>query len=182
MSERWVVNNVKGFLERISGCSLKVGANGKPLGFIVFFYDLHCPGCALLDIDLMDYFINLNRRGYIDLYFADYPVHRVELLHAKARVLFKRSIDEYFKALSTIYEGLVKGSLAKDIPGVADSEAEGEVEKVRKCKELARSINVVGTPTILLGRYDREVGVAVFGYDSPDNVMKLIEEVIFEVS
>jgi hypothetical protein len=32
----------------------------------------------------------------------------------------------------------------------------------------------------MVGRYDRDTGVAIFGYDGPDSVMNLIREVIFE--
>ncbi|MFP3238995.1 MAG: thiol:disulfide interchange protein, partial [Caldivirga sp.] len=82
MGDRWVVNNVKDFLSRVDKYALKVRANGQAKGFIVIFYDLHCPGCALLDIDLMDYFMQLNQKGLVDVLFVDYPVHRVEKLHA----------------------------------------------------------------------------------------------------
>ncbi|MFP3194242.1 MAG: thioredoxin domain-containing protein [Caldivirga sp.] len=181
MGDRWVVNNVKDFLSRVDKYALKVSANGQAKGFIVIFYDLYCPGCALLDIDLMDYFMQLNQKGLVDVLFVDYPVHRVEKLHAKARVLFKRDPNEFLKTLNKVYSDMVeRGVLTKDIPGVSDDEANGELQAVDECKRLAKTIKVPGTPTIMVGRYDRDTGVAVFGYDGPDSVMNLIREVIFE--
>lgn len=181
MGDRWVVNNVGDFLSRIDKYALKIKANGNAKGFVVIFYDLHCPGCALLDMDLMDYLIQLNQRGIIDIIFMDYPVHRVEKLHAKARVLFKKNPREFLNVLNRIYSNMIeKGELVKDIQEVNDDEAAGELQAVNECKKLAKSVNVPGTPTIMAGRYDRSTGVALFGYDGPDSVMNLIKEVIFE--
>lgn len=181
MSERWVVNNVKDFLAKIEPYALKIKANGDAKGFIAIFYDLHCPGCGALDLDLMDYFIELNKKGLVDIIFIDYPVHRVEKIHAKMRVLFKRSVEEFLKRLNTIYQEMFeKGVLVRDIEEVSSMEAERELQAVYESKRIAKTINVAGTPTILLARYDRDTGVAVFGYDGPDTIMRLIKEVIFE--
>ncbi|MGC8570759.1 DsbA family protein [Caldivirga sp.] len=181
MGDRWVISNVDDFLSKVDKYALKIKANGNAKGFVAIFYDLHCPGCALLELDLMDYLTQLNQKGIIDIIFVDYPVHRVEKLHAKVRVLFKKNPGEFLKVLNNIYSNMVeKGVLVKDIEEVSDAEAASELQAVNECKKIAKGIKVPGTPTIMAGRYDRDTGVALFGYDGPDSVMNLIREVIFE--
>ncbi|ABW02774.1 thioredoxin domain-containing protein [Caldivirga maquilingensis] len=181
MSDKWVISNVGDFLSKVDKYALKIKANGNAKGFVALFYDLHCPGCALLDVDLMDYLIQLNQKGIIDIIFVDYPVHRVEKLHAKVRVLFKKNPSQFLSTLNRIYSNMIeKGELVKDIQEVSDEEAAGELQAVNECKKLAKLVKVPGTPTIMAGRYDRNTGVALFGYDGPDSVMNLIREVIFE--
>lgn len=181
MSDKWVVNNVRDFLSKVDKYALKLKANGSAKGFVVIFYDLHCPGCALLDLDMMDYLIQLNKKGIIDLMFIDYPVHRVERLHAKMRIIFKRNPEEFLNMLNKVYSDMVeRGILVKDIPNVSDDESEVELQAVNECKKLAKTINVQGTPTVLAGRYDRDTGIAIFGYDGPHSIMNLVREAILE--
>ena len=182
MGDKWVISNVGDFLSKVDKYALKIKANGNAKGFVALFYDLYCPGCALLDLDLMDYLIQLNQKGIIDIMFVDYVVHRgIEKLHAKVRVLFKKNSSEFLNVLNKIYSNMVeKGELVKDIQEVSDEEAASELQAVNECKKLAKSVKVPGTPTIMVGRYDRNTGVALFGYDGPDSIMNLIREVIFE--
>ncbi len=99
-----------------------------------------------METDLGDYFKELRNKGGIDIIYVDFPVHKVDMLHAKARVIYKRNPDDFLKLIDSVYGDMInKGNLVKDFD-VNDAEAKLELENVKNCKLAAQSIGVKGTP------------------------------------
>ncbi|GGP21660.1 hypothetical protein GCM10007981_14370 [Thermocladium modestius] len=178
MSDRWVVTNIRDFMEKATRCGMVFKAVGNPKGSIIIFYDMYCPGCALMETDLGDYFKELRNKG-IDIIYVDFPVHKVDMLHAKARVIYKRNPDDFLKLIDSVYGDMInKGNLVKDFD-VNDAEAKLELENVKNCKLAAQSIGVKGTPTVVIAKYGRETATAVFGYLGPQEIMDLVTRELF---
>lgn len=179
MSDKWVITNIKGFIEKAAECGLAFKANGNSRGAVIIFYDMYCPGCALMEMDLGDYFKELRSKG-VDIIYIDFPVHKVDMLHAKARVVYRRNPEEFLKVLDSAYGDMInKGNLIKDLD-VSDNDAKAELENVRNCKSTAQSIGIKGTPTIIIAKYGRDTATAVFGYIGPHEVMDLVSRELFQ--
>ncbi|MGC9153719.1 MAG: DsbA family protein [Vulcanisaeta sp.] len=178
MSDEWLIRDIRSVQDRVEkvGLSFKVS---NPRLLIVVFYDLYCPGCALLEDEAGDYLTTLFNEGKASLYFVDYPVHRgIEKLHAAFRCIYRRNPQAFLDALRRHYEAYLSGKLGKS-EAIADSSdpcINEELPRVMEAKSLARELGAPGTPTIIVGNLMRNVGQGIFGYPGLTKLMKTIEE------
>ncbi|MFP3485890.1 MAG: thioredoxin domain-containing protein [Vulcanisaeta sp.] len=178
MSDEWLIRDVRSVLERVDRVGLGFKAVNPRL-LIVLFYDLHCPGCAILEDEAGDYLMELVNDGKASLYFVDYPVHRgIEKLHAAFRCIYKRDPRVFIESLRRHYEALLMGKLGNE---EALIEASGgcldeELPRVMEAKALAKELGAPGTPTLIIGNLARNIGQAIFGYPGLTKLMKKVEE------
>ncbi|WP_446751631.1 DsbA family protein [Vulcanisaeta sp. JCM 16161] len=179
MPDEWLVKDVRGVLDRVERVGLGFRAQNPRL-LIVLFYDLHCPGCALLEDEAGDYLVELYRSGKATLYFVDYPVHRgIERLHAAFRCIYRRDPMVFLEVLRRHYEAYLSGKLEGE---EAVAEAGGdcvneELQRVMEAKSVAKELGAPGTPTIIIGNLVKNVGQGIFGYPGITKLMRVIEDV-----
>ncbi|KUO90247.1 MAG: thiol:disulfide interchange protein [Caldivirga sp. JCHS_4] len=178
MSDEWLIRDVRGVLERVDRVGLGFKAVNPRL-LIVLFYDLHCPGCAILEDEAGDYLMELVNDGKASLYFVDYPVHRgIERLHAAFRCIYRRNPNTFIESLRRHYEAYLSGKLDNE---VALANATGdclneELPRVMEAKALAKELGAPGTPTLIIGNLVKNIGQGIFGYPGLTKLMKTIEE------
>ncbi|WP_243678578.1 thioredoxin domain-containing protein [Vulcanisaeta distributa] len=181
MSDEWLIKDVRSVLERVDRVGLGFRAQNPRL-LIVIFYDLYCPGCALLEDEAGDYLVELYRSGKASLYFVDYPVHRggVERLHATFRCIYRRDPMVFLDVVRRHYEAYLSGKLKGE---EAIAEASGdcvneELQRVMEAKSVAKELGAPpGTPTIIIGNLVRNVGQGIFGYPGIMKLMRIIEDI-----
>ena len=178
MSDEWLIKDVKGVLEKVERVGLGFRAENPRL-LIVIFYDLYCPGCALLEDEVGDYLVELYRSGKASLYFVDYPVHRgVEKLHAAFRCIYRRDPMVFLETMKRHYEAYLSGKL-KGEEALIDANNDcinEELQRVMEAKSVAKELGAPGTPTVIIGNLIKNVGQGMFGYPGAMKLMKLIED------
>ena len=178
MPDEWLIKDVRDVLSKVERVGLGFRAENPRL-LIVLFYDLYCPGCALLEDEIGDYLIELVRSGKATLYFVDYPVHRgIERLHAAFRCIYRRDPNTFLEVLRRHYEAYLSGKL-KDEEGIAEASSDcinEEVQRVMEAKSVAKELGVPGTPTVMIGNLTKNVGQGLFGYPGATKLMKIIED------
>ncbi len=178
MPDEWFVRDVKDVLARVERVGLGFRAENPRL-LIVLFYDLHCPGCALLEDEVGDYLVELFRSGKATLYFVDYPVHRgIERLHAAFRCIYRRDPMAFLEALRRHYEAYLSGKLMGEeaITEASNDCINEEVQRVMEAKSVAKELGVPGTPTMIIGNLAKNVGQGLFGYPGAGKLMRVIED------
>lgn len=178
VEETWLIRGVRDVLNRIEDVGLGFRAPNPKL-LIVFFYDLYCPGCAVLEDEAGDYFIGLVDSGMASLYFVDYPVHKgIEKLHATFRCIYKKDPRNFLDTLRKHYEAYLLGKLRDEeiLTDVDGNCIEYELPRVSEAKTLAKQLGVPGTPTIIVGNLEKNLGQGIFGYSGLTRLMKLVEE------
>ncbi|ADY00766.1 thiol:disulfide interchange protein, putative [Vulcanisaeta moutnovskia 768-28] len=178
MSDEWLIKDIRRVLEKVEGVGLGFRAQSSRL-LIVIFYDLYCPGCALLEDEAGDYLLELFREGKASLYFVDYPVHRgVEKFHAAFRCIYKRDPLIFLEVLKRHYEAYLSGKLKGEetITGASNDCINEELQRVMEAKSIAKELGAPGTPTIIIGNLVKNIGQGVFGYPGLMKFMKIIEE------
>lgn len=178
MTDEWLIRDVRGVLERIDRVGLGFRVQNPRL-LVVIFYDLYCPGCALLEDEAGDYLVELYRSGKASLYFVDYPVHRgVEKLHATFRCIYRRDPMVFLEVLKRHYEAYLSGKL-KGEEAVAEADGDcvnEELQRVMEAKSVAKELGAPGTPTMIVGNLNRNIGQGIFGYPGIMKLAKIIED------
>ena len=178
MSDEWLIRDVRGVLERVDRVGLGFKAVNSRL-LIVLFYDLRCPGCAILEDEAGDYLMELVSDGKASLYFVDYPVHRgIEKLHAAFRCIYRHNPAAFIELLRRHYEAFLMGKLRNGEASieVSDGCINEELPRVMEAKALAKELGAPGTPTLIIGSLARNIGQVIFGYPGLMKLMKTVEE------
>ncbi len=182
MPDEWFVHDVKSFLGKVEKVGLCLKTCDSHL-VLVFFYDVKCPGCALLEDEAGEYLNTLVESGKAVLYYVDYPVHRgVERIHAFLRCIYKRNPKKFVEVLREIYANFLSGQpiteelIVKHAENVGSDEVEKEVAKVMEGRSLAKEFGAPGTPTIVVCNLIRNIGYAIFGYPGYIKLAKIIGE------
>ncbi|WP_069807336.1 DsbA family protein [Vulcanisaeta thermophila] len=177
MSDQWLVRDINGLIPKLDKVGLGFKAQNPKL-LVVIFYDLLCPGCAVLEDEAGDYLVSLVNDGKASLYFVDYPVHRgIERVHASFRCIYRNNPTLFLEALRRHYEAYLSGKLKReDLERVGGECIDKELPMVSEGKSLGKELGVPGTPTIIIGNIPKNIGQAVFGYPGLGRLMQLIEE------
>ncbi|WP_054844540.1 hypothetical protein [Vulcanisaeta souniana] len=82
MPDKWLIRDLRSVLERVDRVGLGFRAQNPRL-LIIVFYDLHCPGCALLEDEAGDYLMELFRR--VRHLFTSLITQYIEVLRSSTR-------------------------------------------------------------------------------------------------
>ncbi len=178
MPDEWLIRDVRNALERVDRVGLGFKAQNPRL-LIIVFYDLHCPGCALLEDEAGEYLVELFRDGKASLYFVDYPVHRgIEKLHAVFRCVYRRNPMAFLEVLRRHYEAYLSGKLSGEetITGTSNDCVNEELQNIMEARSVAKELGAPGTPTVIIGNLVKNIGQGIFGYPGITRLMKTIEE------
>jgi protein-disulfide isomerase len=176
MPDRWLIRDVQSIVPRLDrvGLSFKVS---NPRLVLAVFYDLHCPGCALLETEAGDYLMSLVEKGVVNLYYVDYPVHRgIERMHAAVRCIYRNDPVTFRAVLRRLYEALMKGDEPRSVGEDHGSCVDKELPMVSEGKALAKELKIPGTPGIIVGNLQRNMGYGIFGYPGLGKLMEIIED------
>jgi len=176
MPDKWLIRDVLSIIPRLDRVGLPFKAN-NPRMILAVFYDLHCPGCALLETEAGDYLMSLVEKGTANLYYVDYPVHRgIERMHAAVRCVYRNDPATFRAVIRRIYESLMKGEEVKEVDGDHGTCIDKELPMVNEGKALAKELKIPGTPGIIVGNIQRNMGYGLFGYPGLGKLMEIIED------
>ncbi len=172
----YIVLGLDKLLERLNEYGLKYGSDNANIVLVIFF-DVDCPACARMYRECEEYLQKLVREGKVTLYYMDFPVHRgSEYAHVVLRRIFRNNPEVFFEVLRKVYS---RQDDKKVIESLKDTNAKPEeVEVVMTCKKIGKDIGVRGTPTILVGIKDKNIGIVMEGYWGRGAIEKLIERIM----
>lgn len=175
-----ILKDVNSVLRRINDLGYPLCNVGSNLTILIF-YDLNCPACTKMELELGDYIMEIATKKLANVYYMDFPVHRgIERLHAAIRYisndnpqLFKdliRKVYIQFREFRKIDLGIDEEIMRK---------AEELVKKVLECKSFGKELGISGTPAmaIILSKGSVGIGLVIEGYWGRD-MRKLIEKIV----
>ncbi len=172
----YIVLGFEKLLEKLKEYGLKYGSDDSNIVLVIFF-DVDCPACARMYRDCEEYLRSLVNEGKITIYYMDFPVHKgSEYAHVVLRRIYKNNPEVFLEVLRKVYSRQDDKNV---IESLKDYNAKPEeIEIVVTCKKIGKEIGVRGTPTILIGIRDKNMGIVMEGYWGKGAVQKIIERVL----